>query len=655
MENLIQKRPFNQLTPLPYELVKITDKFWKKRQDVNKSVSLPLILKKLKKDHHIDNLRVAAGVKEGTFLGDFYFDSDLYKWLEGAFHFSQFNLSEDIQQELEKIVNIIQKAQWNDGYLNSYYSINFPEKRFTNLLMFHELYCAGHLIEAALAEKNSNGNGTLLDVAESFSNLLVRKILNPPLKDTAGHPEIELALIKLYRYTDKRKYLDLCEHLIQMRGRIPHLRTYIMRRLIDTLKTFKKAEHAKTEYFKSQNKGDPPKEEVAEFLENLGLKDWIKYIRNNLNGKIYQLDTPIREAYIPVGHAVRALYLYCGVADLYSEIGDNRLLHALERIWLKMVKGRMYITGGVGSNKAYEGFEEDFKLNINNSYSETCAALANIMWNWRMFLITGKCKYTELIEKLLYNAMLVGQSLDGKRYFYANPMVSQGEERREEWFKCPCCPTNYIRMIPQLGKYIYAKSKKGIYITQYIGSNISLAWENGAHIEIKQKSRFPWEGKVEIKIDTTKDTDFSLFFRIPRWCEDKHVYVNGEEPTDQIESGNFLQIRKKWLDDTISLEFEVIARQIEGSPKRKDLKNRIALSYGPLIYCLEQKDNDFNIFNAILPKKPKLSIKKNSELINDMIIINGTTKSGEKFKSIPYFAWNNRGKTKMLVWFRKEV
>jgi hypothetical protein len=655
MKHVIQKRPFNQLTPLNYKIVEITDKFWKKRQELNKNISLPLILKNLKKDHHIENLRVAAGLEDGTFVGDFYFDSDLYKWLEGAFHFSQFNLSDEIEQEIKEIVNAIQKAQWRDGYLNSYYSINFPQKRFTNLLMFHELYCGGHLIEAALAEKSSTGIRTLLNVAENFTNLLVRQILKPQLKDTAGHPEIELALIKLYRETNKRSYLDLCQHLIKMRGRIPHLRTYIMRRLIDTLQTFNKAEQVKNEYFKSHNKGKPPKEEVAEFLENLTIKDWTTYIRNNLNGKIYQLDTPIREAYNPVGHAVRALYLYCGVADLYSETGDNTLLHALELIWLKMVKARMFITGGVGSNKAYEGFEKDFKLNINNSYSETCAAIANIMWNWRMFLITGKCKYTELIERLLYNAMLVGQSLDGKRYFYANPMVSQGKERREEWFKCPCCPTNYIRIIPQLGKYIYAKSKKGIYITQYIGSNTSLDWENGAHIEIKQKSRLPWEGKVEIKIDTNKETSFSLFFRIPRWCEDKHIYVNGEQLTDQIESGNFLQIRKKWSDDTISLEFEMIPHQIEGNSKRKDLEKKVVLSYGPLIYCLEQKDNNFDIFNAKLPKQPKLGIERDSELLDNMIIIYGTTKLGKEFKAIPYFAWNNRGSTQMLVWFKKEV
>lgn len=653
MDNTIQKRPFHELTSFSINKIEITDSFWKKRQEVNRNISLPMILEKLKKDHHIDNLQIAADLKEGTFLGDFYFDSDLYKWMEGAYYYSKFNLNEDIESELTEIAKIILKAQWSDGYLNSYYSIHFPEKRFTNLLMFHELYCAGHLIEAGIAEKQNTGEETLFNISKKFADLLVRKILDVNLQDTAGHPEIELALIKLYRATNNDDYLKLCKHLIEMRGRIPHLRTYIMRRLINTLETFNEAKEIKMQYFNSHKEENPPKEEVAEFLENLTLKDWITYIRENLNGKVYQLDTPIREAYKPVGHAVRALYFYCGVADLYSEMGDDELLHALELIWLKMVQARMFITGGVGSNKAIEGFEKDFKLSAHTSYSETCAAIANIMWNWRMFLNTGKCKYIELIERLLYNAMLVGQSLDGKRYFYSNPLISDGDHSREEWFKCPCCPTNYIRMIPQLSKYIYAKSEKGLYITQYIGNNANLTLNEDIQLKIKQKSNFPWNGKVEIDISTNKKAHFSLFLRIPEWSEDIQITINDKRIKKPISAGKFISLERDWEQDKILIHFRMKPVLIDADPKRKDIKNKVALSYGPLIYCLEQRDNNFNIFKARIAKKSELIIKKDSQLLDDMIIINGTIKSGEKFSAIPYFAWGNRGANRMVLWMKK--
>jgi DUF1680 family protein len=620
------------------------------RQEINKKTALPLTLEKLKDDHHINNLRVAAGMKEGTFIGDFYFDSDLYKWLEGAFHFSRFTLPDDLGKEIKEIIEIIKKAQWSDGYLNSYFSILFPEKRFNNLLMFHELYCAGHLIEAAIAAKNAFDQSALLTVARKFSDLLVKKILGPPLEDTAGHPEIELALIKLYQETNDRSYLSLSKHLIEIRGKIPHLRTYVMGRLIDTLQSFSKASEIKMQYFEELGTSEAPKEEVAEFLENLTINDWIHYLRENLSGKMYQLNTPVRDAYEPVGHAVRALYLYCGVADLYSEIGDEALLDTLELIWLKMKKARMYITGGVGSNNATEGFEKDFKLSIQNSYSETCAAIANIMWNWRMFLITGKSKYPELIERLLYNAMLPGQSLDGKRYFYSNPLISRGEHRRQEWFKCPCCPTNYIRMIPQIGKYIYAKSKKGIYITQYIGSSITLSLKGCPQVKIKQRSQFPWKGKVNIDVISNQEANFSLFFRIPNWCDDEQIYVNGKKVKSQMGKGDFLQIQKTWSNDEIVIHFEMNPRLRKGDPRREDIRNKAIISYGPLIYCLEQKDNDFDIFNAVISEDSELGTEKDSELLEDMIIIKGKLKSGKTFRALPYFTWNNRGANKMTVW-----
>ncbi len=652
-ENHIYKRPFNRLSQVPIVNLELTDPFWRARREINKKVSLPMMLEKLKEDHHVDNFLIDAGKKEGTHLGVFYFDADLYKWVEGAFLFSRFSLPEALMGEIREIVDSIRKSQWEDGYLNTYYSINFPEKRFTNLLLFHELYCAGHLIEAGLAEKRFTGSNTLLNVSKKFIDLLVKKLLEPPIQDTDGHPEIELALIKLYRETQEECYLNLCRHLVEMRGNIPHFRTYVMRNLIDAVKTFSNASALKKQYFETHKNREAAKEEVAEFLENLTIKDWLRFVQENLNGKIYQLDSPVPNSYEPVGHAVRALYLYCGVADLFSELGDKTILHALELIWLKMVRARMYITGGVGSVSSIEGFDKDFRLKIEDSYSETCAAIANIMWNWRMFLITGKVKYNELIERLLYNAMLVGQSLDGRRYFYSNPLLSRGEHARVEWFKCPCCPTNYIRIIPQIEKYIYAHSDKGIWINQYIGSKGTVCLRDDVEVKLNLKSKFPWRGKVELEFRTSKEAYFSMLLRIPTWCEKNRIYVNGKEWKNKIISGRFLEIQKNWSNDTIKLELKMSPNLRSGDKRRKDLKNKAALSFGPLIYCLEQEDNDFDIFKARLSSNPRLRVATESNLMDNMVILKGQLQSGKIFKAIPYFAWQNRNAGNMIVWIRQ--
>jgi len=646
--------PFNKLTQIPLQNIKLTDSFWKKRQEINKNVSLPMLLKKLEKDNHVNNFRVAAGIKEGIHLGDFYFDSDLYKWLEGALYFSRFTLPSNLEEKIEEIINLIEKAQLNDGYLNTYYSTKFLSKRFTNLLIFHELYCAGHLIEAAIAQYEMTRDSKLLKIAKQFADLLVKKILLEDMKDTCGHPEIEMALIKLYRHTKNKKYLKLCKYLIDMRGKIPHFKTYVLRRLIDSVKTFNQAKKIKKNFISEYGMENLPKEEAAEFLEDFTLKEWITFLRANFNGKMYQLNKPVRDLYEPVGHAVRALYLYSGIADLYSETGEKALLHSLQLIWLKMKKARMYITGGVGSISSIEGFDKDFRLKAEDSYSETCAAIANIMWNWRMFLITANGKYTDLIETLLYNAMLVGQSLDGKKYFYSNPLISYGTEERKEWFKCPCCPTNFIRKIPILEQYIYAKSEEGIWVNQHIGSEAKISLKNGAEVLLNQESQFPWKGDISIQISLKNDKTFSIFLRIPKWCgmNEREIYVNGKKYKKNQSTKNYIKIQKNWVNgDKIKLIFKMKPKLMQQNPHRTKKKQKVAISYGPLIYCLEQKDNNqIDIINAHIAEKPELIVKKNSTLINDMTIIQGKLNTGQNFTAIPYFAGGNRGPNKMRVW-----
>jgi len=647
----LEKRSFNKFFHVPFSYVKINDEFWSNRQSINRNVSLNLIYQKLEEDFHIDNFRVASGIKKGIQKGDFYFDSDLYKWLEGACYYLHLENDGELQKKVNIIVELIEKSQLKDGYINTFYSTKFVERRFTNLLELHELYCAGHLIEAAIAHYNATDDKKLSKVAEKFANLIVRKILVEERKETSGHPEIELALFKLSNLYKSKKYIELAKYLIDMRGKIPHFKLYAIREFLNMQDTLKIANKIKLEYFLENNLTDPAKDEVVEFLEELSLKEWINLISETLNGKRYQLDVAVRKAKEPVGHSVRAMYLYCGIADLYSETGEEILINVLEKIWLKMVKARMYITGGTGSIKGSEGFQKDFNLKNENSYSETCAAIANILWNWRMLQITGKCKYADLIEKLLYNAFLVGQSIDGKKYFYENLLISQGYNERKEWFKCACCPTNVIRIIPSLGQFLYSSSVKGIWIHQYIGSKVNFM-NNG--VELLQESEFPWNGNVKLLLYLKNVSKFSIFLRIPKWCNEMDLYINNEKYQDTYMPGTYLEILRNWKnDDTININFRMVPKLEKSDLRIKSNRGKIAISHGPLIYCIEQIDNkEIDILDMKISKIPNLKVIYDHTMLGGMNIIRGNLVQGNNFTAIPYYAWANRGPDKMQVWHK---
>ncbi|MFW9947325.1 MAG: glycoside hydrolase family 127 protein [Candidatus Odinarchaeota archaeon] len=649
------KRPYNKLSYVPFFKIKINDEFWATRQKINREVSVPLQLEKLEEDHHIDNFRVAAGVKKGTHLGEFYFDSDLYKWLEAAFYILHTYEDINLEKKVNEIVNLIVKAQLKDGYVNTFYSPRFKEKRFTNFPFMHELYCAGHLIQAAIAQNQAKGSKELLKVAENFASFIAKIFRNKKDNEVPGHEEIEMALIELFRITKKREYLLLSRDLINKRGRISGLKAYIIRKYLNFNHILKAAKKFNA-IFKQKNsdlyynkRGE--EDEVADFYSDLTLSERIKFIFSILTGKSFQLNIPVKEIIDPEGHAVRAMYLFCGMADLYSETGDQLLLNVLKRIWLKIVKGKMYISGGIGSIKGIEGFEKDFKLRNENSYSETCAAIGFLMWTWRLLQITGHCKYSDLIERLLYNAMLVGYSIDGRKYFYSNPLISNRQAERKEWFLCACCPPNVARTIASLGNYIYSISEKGIWIHQYIGNATDVRF-NSNIIKIELISNFPWNGNVKIKLGLDRNRNFSTFFRVPQWSISTTLSVNGKKHYNSLTPGKYVEIIRNWIDkDEIDINFEMVPRLLESDPRIKSNREKGALSYGPLIYCLEQKDNkNFDIFSMKIPKNQDFEISYEPNLLDGIIIIRGNISNGEKFMAIPYYAWNNRGSTKMQVW-----
>ncbi len=650
------KRPYNILSYVPFYKVQINDDFWSKRQKINRDVSIHLQYEKLEQDHHIDNFRVAGGVKKGVQIGEFYYDSDLYKWLEATSYILHTHSDPDLELKANEIVDLINKSQSEDGYINTFYSTRFLQERFTNLYIMHELYCAGHLIQAAVAHKISTGKETLLNVAIKFADLLVKNFLGGKRKWVPGHEEIELALIELYRFTNKSSYLELAEEFINRRGEISNFKTYVLNQYLNMGYITKLAKKKNLEYEKEVRGKDISsikKSEVAEFVSGFTIKHFIRIIRENFNGNFIQSNKPVRDIFEPVGHAVRAMYLYCGMADLYSETGDVALLKSLRRIWLKMYKARMYITGGIGSERSIEGFGKDFALGNRESYSETCAAIGNMMWNWRMLQITGNCKYADLIEKILYNAMLVGQSIDGKKYTYDNPLISHGKDERREWFLCACCPPNIARTIASLGQYFYSTSKNGIWIHQYIGNTTNINFQLNL-IKIIQKSSFPWKGKVEIHLNLSKNQKFSIFLRIPNWSINAELTVNGIKHSDGLSKGKYVEILRNWLDnDIIQLTFKMKPNLIESDPRIKDNRSRTAISYGPLIYCLEQKDNKkFDIFKTIIPRNQEFIVKYKPELLGGINIITGKNSNNEIFTAIPYFAWSNRGPDKMQIWHK---
>ena len=649
----VDKRPFNKLKPISFEKVHINDDFWSKRQQINREISIQHQYEKLEQDFHIDNFKVASGLKKGVQIGEFYFDSDLYKWLEAASYILHTHKNTDLEKKVNELVDLIKNSQTQDGYINTFYSTRFLHKRFTNLNIMHEMYCAGHLIQAAIAHQKATGSNKLMNVAIKFANLLVELFHGGKRKGVPGHEEIEMALIELYRKTENSKYLKLAEEFLDRRGLISNFKTYAINQYLDMISTLNLAEKKNQEFQRASKSPidiSNNKSEVAEWVSKLTLKGQLILLKEYLNGKYIQTNVPVRQIIEPVGHAVRAMYLYCGMADLFSETGDKKLLHALRRVWLKMFKARMYVTGGIGSKRDTEGFKKDFALKNEDSYSETCAAIGNMMWNLRMLQITGNCKYADLIELLMYNAMLVGQSIDGIEYTYDNPLVSRGKNKRFEWFRCACCPPNIARTINSIGKYIYSISEKGVWIHQYIGNkaNINLGLNS---IKISQKTGFPWKGDVKIKLSLNKSQKFSIFLRIPKWSIDTELKINGEPSFDNLSSGKYVEIIRNWLDnDTLDITFKLDAKFVENEQNIKMNKGRVALSNGPLIYCVEQKDNkDLDLFTTILKKDQGLTFDYQPELLGGVNTIVGKTSSGKSFTAIPYYAWNNRGATNMQI------
>lgn len=638
-----------QISEVPFTSVHLSDCFWAPRIEANRTITIPAAFRECERNGRFDNFAIAAGLMKGEHRGDFSFDdTDPYKVIEGASYSLAVHYDKHLDSYLDSVIAIIAAAQEPDGYLttcvtNKCYRLSgWWGRSKWEKLNSHELYNSGHLIEAAVAHYRATGKRTLLDVAIRNADLISRtfgeeegKIHRP-----GGHPIIEMALCKLYKVTGNRKYLEQARYFVDETGRGTD-------------------GHRLSEYS----------------------QDHMPILQQ----------TEIR------GHAVRAGYLYSGVADVAALMGDTAYFHALERIWENMSSKKLFITGGIGSRAQGEGFGPNYELNSHTAYCETCAAIANVYWNHRMFLATGDAKYMDVVELALYNNVLSGVSLSGDKFFYDNPLESNGEHERQAWFGCACCPGNITRFVASVPGYVYAvdngphgpyESYKpyrthtpSIYVNLYMSSTAELRVK-GRKVVLRQETNYPWDGKLLLTVEKGGGR-FPLNLRIPGWLNERplgndlyessigtaadsryKVLVNGVATDGTLEKG-YLTIDRQWKKgDVVELDMNMSVHRISANSLAEDLCNKVALERGPVVYCMEASDQpDSTIFDKYIPAFALIESRFEKDLLGGVMVLEGearkVTREGEvkpvRFRAIPYCTWNNRGAQPMEVWIAENT
>jgi len=610
--------PHAKLRPVPLTAVRLEDAFWAPRLAVNREVTLPAQLKQCEETGRIDNFRRAAGKKQIDFQGIYFNDSDVYKWAEAAAFSLATHPDPVLEADLDAVIAEIAAAQEEDGYLDTYFTFERKPERFTNLRDLHEIYCAGHLIQAAVAHHRATGKTTLLEVATRLADCLDKTFGLDLRSGACGHEEAEMALVELYRETGQTRYLKLAHFFIEQRGKKPGL---------------------------------------------FG------------NSAYYQDHVPFIDQTEVTGHAVRQLYLTCGAADVVAETGDTAYRDALEALWRSFTQRRMYVTGGAGSRYEGEAFGADYELPNDRAYTETCAAIASVMWNWRMLNLTGETRFADIMETTLYNGMLSGLSLDGTHYFYQNPLADRGKHRRQEWFGCACCPPNVARMLASLPGYFASVSEAGVHLHLYATGTATVSLPEGGTVRLRAETDYPWNGEVVIRIEEAPEAPFTLYLRVPNWCRDAHVELNGTDIFPTMTLRGRAEIHRVWqAGDTVRLTLPMPVDRIVSHPHVLGNRGRVALRRGPLIYCLEQVDHsDADVWDIVLPDNAELTPEFVPGLLGGVTVLRGQAiaQGTEEWTrrlyrpkeilrepstrpvsitAIPYYAWANREPGPMQVW-----
>lgn len=629
----LQAQKLQVLTPVGFSEVSITDAFWKPKMEKVATTTLQTcILQTEVKTPRIRNYEKVARKHGEKHEGIYYDDSDVYKALEAMAYSLKTRPDAALEKKADEWIDKIAAAQLPDGYLNTYYTLNELGNRWTDMER-HEDYCAGHLIEAAVAYYNTTGKRKLLDVAIRFANHIDQTFRVPNRGWVSGHQEIELALVKLYKVSKDENHLKLADWFLAQRG-------------------------------KGFGKG----------------KIWDEW-----KDPAYCQDAvPVKEQKEITGHAVRAMYLYTGAADVAVNTGDTGYMNAMKTVWEDVIYRNMYVTGGIGSSGRNEGFSQDYDLPNESAYCETCASVGMVFWNQRMNALTGESKYIDILERSLYNGALDGLSLSGDRFFYGNPLASKGNHERKEWFGTACCPSNIARLVASLGDYIYAKSDKEIWVNLFVGSNTKIKLvdnEVGIHLQ----TAFPLDGKVKISVNPAKKGKFALYVRMPSWATNEPVagslykyattyqsdisyLVNGKKVEVKIEKG-YAMIERAWAaGDEVSFALPMDVRRVVARAEVSQNKDRVALQRGALIYCVEGTDNGGKAWDFFLPDNAMFT-EQTQQVLNEPIIAlqaeavtfkptadgQGLTPEKKKIMAIPYYTWCNRGKTQMQVWLPNKV
>lgn len=624
---------------LPLRDIRLTDPFWSRWQKAVRETTLAAEWKQLKETGRISNFLRAAGKEEGPHEGLFFNDSDVYKWIE-ACSFSLATVRDPkIEAMVDEAIGIIEDAQEPDGYLDTFFQLKHPDLKWRNLHTMHEMYCAGHLIEAAVAHFEATGSRRLLDVA--LKNVaLIMSIFGPGKKrGYCGHEEIELALVKLAKTTGEDQYREYARWMVEERGHRPS-----------------------------------PFEAELEDEASLAISPWASGMlkpKGVYNGEYFQDHAPIREHTEIVGHAVRAMYFYIAATELADGLGDVALEEALFRIWGNLTGRRMYVTGGIGPAARNEGFTNDFDLPNLSAYAETCAAIGLIFWGHRFLEQTGISEYADVVERALYNGALSGISLSGDHFFYTNPLESRGEHERTPWFLCACCPPNIARLIASLGLYVVGVSSSDLYVHMPVGFEADCVLGE-VKCSLTLTSNYPWSGSYALRVGVEREARFAIHLRIPEWCEDCAIEIDGTDDAAEYADGYAVFDRVWKPGETISVEMTMQPKWVQASPAVLDDLGRVALTCGPLVYCAEGVDTGFEPQRFIADVEAELEAVFDGELLEGVSVVEvpgvieraefsdqlyadlGTVEYEDaSSKFIPYYAWCNRGPGSMQVWVRQ--
>jgi DUF1680 family protein len=638
----------DRLSRLPLKAVEITDRFWAPRIAVNRTRTLDHVLQQIEATGGLRNFDIAAGKATGTFGGPFWADSDVYKWIEGASLTLALHPDPALDAKLDGIIARIAAAQREDGYLHTFIQISAPELRFRNFAFFHEDFSSGHLFEAAAAHYEATGKKTLLSVATKLADRFDAEF-GPGRKDyIPGHEGIEMALVRLARVTGEKRYLDLAKVMVDRRGQRPSIfegqyRTLDIDRTFDFL-------------------GKPLR--VGEWYERFYMRD-----PRTFDTRYAQDHLPVREQKEAVGHAVRAMFLYCAMADLVHETSDTGLWGASKALHDSVTLRRMYVTGGIGPSAHNEGFTEDYDLPNENAYQETCASAAMVLWNHRLFHLTGDARYTDVMELSLYNAVAAGVSLTGNLFCYETPLASRGDFKRSPWFGVPCCPTTISRFVPSLGQYIYSQSNDGLWVNLFVASRATTQVGPGK-VTLEQTTNYPWEGDVRIAVTPDSPRELTLRVRMPGWAVNPVLRVNGSPIAPSVSRG-YASIRRAWKPgDVVELSLPMTVDRLAAHPGVVHAQGKVALRRGPLVYAFEQADNTAPVREAVLPRDARFETRFDAGLGGGVVKVTtqglarkagdwqgrlyqpveSTTPKPVTLTAVPYAIWGNRGMGEMIVW-----